>query len=530
MKFKRPTRVLLAVASGAALALSFPDYNLWPLAWFSIGMLVLASVGSRPGESPLYGFLHGVVFYPVCVPWIDTVMRQYGNLDPWTSAGILGLMAVAGGLLCSLFSWGVARASRKSIALACSLAPFLWVTLEFVRTHLPYIGFPWNLAGYAAIKSLALLQITTVTGIYGLSFLIAAYSSLLAFAILADTRQSWRAVVIVTAALILIAVGGSYLVPRETPRFTAHLVQTNFPQSEHYPADWLQIHSGELDDLARISINAAKKNPAGPELIVWPEVPAPFSLNDPAFAARAVSIAREADTDFLVGVVDWKQDAQRNWIASNSAVLLDPLGRRIFTYDKIHLVPFGEYVPLRQWLTFAGRLTADISDFTPGTVYGVGHLPIVETYMPSSGAPFSVFICYEAIFPGEIRRFAASGAQLLINISNDGWFGRSAAPIQHLMMSRVRAVESRRWLLRDTNNGFTAAIDPYGRIVAELPTDIRGELDAPYDFKSNLTLYVRFGDWFAWLCVIATAVLLFLALKRGASLPLPEIKRQKKNG
>jgi len=530
MKFTRTTRALLAAASGATLALSFPDYNLWPLAWFSIGMLVLASVGAHRGESPLYGFLHGMVFYPVCVPWIDTVMRQYGNLDPWTSAGILGLMAVAGGLLCSLFSWGVARASRKSIALACALAPFLWVTLEFLRTHLPYIGFPWNLTGYAAIKSLALLQITTVTGIYGLSFLIAAYGSLVAFAILVRTQRAWRLVIISIAALILIAVGGNYLVPKETPRFTAHLVQTNFPQSEHYPADWLQIHASELDDLARISISAARKNPAGPELIVWPEVPAPFSLNDPAFAARAISIAREAHTDFLVGVVDWKQDAQRNWIASNSAVLLDPLGRRIFTYDKIHLVPFGEYVPLRQWLTFAGRLTADISDFTPGTVYGVGHLPIVETYVPSSGTPFSVFICYEAIFPGEIRRFAASGAQLLINISNDGWFGRSAAPIQHLMMSRVRAVESRRWLLRDTNNGFTASIDPYGRIVVELPTDIRGELDAPYDFRSNLTPYVRFGDWFTWLCVIATAVLLFLALKPGASLPLSEIKRQKKNG
>jgi apolipoprotein N-acyltransferase len=159
MKFTRLTRVLLAVASGAALALSFPDYNLWPLAWIAVGMLVLASAGARPGESPLYGFLHGLVFYPVCVPWIDTVMRQYGNLDPWTSAGILGLMAVAGGLLCSLFSWGVARASRKSAALACVLAPFLWVTLEFVRTHLPYIGFPWNLTGYTAVKSLALLQI-----------------------------------------------------------------------------------------------------------------------------------------------------------------------------------------------------------------------------------------------------------------------------------------------------------------------------------------------------------------------------------
>jgi apolipoprotein N-acyltransferase len=505
MKFTRATRALLAVSSGAALALSFPDYNLWPLAWFSVGMLVLASVGAHRGESPLYGFLHGVVFYPVCVPWIDTVMRQYGNLDPWTSAGILGLMAVAGGLLCSLFSWGVAGVSRKSVALACALAPFLWVTLEFIRTHLPYIGFPWNLTGYAAIRSLALLQITSVTGIYGLSLLIAAYGSLVAFAILVRTRRAWRLVMIITAALILIAAGGDYLVPKETPRFTAHLVQTNFPQSEHYPADWLQIHAGELDELARISIAAAKKNPAGPELIVWPEVPAPFSLQDPAFAARAVGIAREAGTDFLVGVVDWKQDAQKNWVASNSAVLLDPLGKRIYTYDKIHLVPFGEYVPLRQWLTFAGRLTVDISDFTPGTVYRVGEIP---------GGKFGTFICYEAIFPGEVRRFAAAGAQLLITVSNDGWFGRSSAPVQHLMMARVRAVESRRWLLRDTNNGFSASVDPYGRIVAEMPTDIRGELDAPYDFKSNITPYVRFGDWCAWLCVIATAALLFLALNR----------------
>jgi apolipoprotein N-acyltransferase len=527
MKFNRTTRALLAVASGVALAVSFPDYNLWPLGWFAVGMLVLASVGSRPGESPLYGFLHGVVFYPVCVPWIDTVMRQYGDLDPWTSAGILALMAVAGGLLCSLFSWGVARASRKSVALACALAPFLWVTLEFARTHLPYIGFPWNLTGYAAVRSLALLQITTVTGIYGLSFLIAAYGSLVAFAILVSAsrwlsreRRAWRIATVTTVVLVAVALGGSYLVPSATPHHTAHLVQTNFPQSEHYPSDWIQIHAGELDELERISIAAARKTPGPPELVIWPEVPAPFSLQDPAFAARATRIARESGGDFLVGVVDWKQDASKQWLASNSAVLLDPSGRRIYTYDKIHLVPFGEYVPLRRWLTFAGRLTADISDFTAGTEYRVGEIP---------GGEFGTFICYEAIFPGEVRRFADAGAQLLITISNDGWFGRSSAPIQHLMMVRVRAVENRRWVLRDTNNGFTAAIDPYGRIVAQLPTDIRGELDAPYDFRTDLTLYARFGDWFAWLCVIATLALLFLALKPSSSLPLQKSKG-KKNG
>jgi apolipoprotein N-acyltransferase len=306
------------------------------------------------------------------------------------------------------------------------------------------------------------------------------------------------------AFLIIVGTVGSYLVPRQQPRYVAHLVQTNFPQSQHYPPDWADIHAGELAELARLSIEAAHRSPG---LIVWPEVPAPFSLQDSKFAALAKRIAQESGQDFLVGVVDWKQDARGNWLASNSAVLLDPSGQRIFTYDKIHLVPFGEYVPLRRWIKFAGRLTADISDFTPGAIYGVGNI---------SGGRFGSFICYEAIFPAEIRRFAAGGAGLLINISNDGWFGRSSAPAQHLMMARARAVESRRWLLRDTNNGYTVSVDPYGRIVAGLETDIRGVLDAPYDFRSDLTPYVRWGDWFAWLCVAASVLLVGAAIVKRA--------------
>jgi apolipoprotein N-acyltransferase len=511
MNFPRYLRVLLAVASGATFALSFPNYNLPLLAWLSVCMLVLASAGARPFESLLYGFLHGIVFYPVCLPWIAVVMHQYGNVDPWMSAGIVSLIGIAGGIVCSIFSVSVALASRKSAALACVLAPSLWVSLEFLRTHLPIIGFPWNLTGYAASGSLALLQLTPLTGIYGLSFLIAAYSSLLAYAVIARTQRAWKSVIVVTAVIILVAAGGGYLVPRETPRFIAHLVQTNFPQSEQYPANWLEIHAGELDELERISVDAARKAPG---LIVWPEVPAPFTFHESTFAALATRIARDSGTDFLVGVVDWKHDAQGQWIASNSAVLLNPSGKRTFTYDKIHLVPFGEYVPLRRWLTFANKLTADISDFTPGTVYGLGHLQSVETYVPSAGPTFGVFICYEAIFPGEIRQFAANGAQLLINISNDGWFGRSAAPAQHVMMSRVRAVESRRWLLRDTNNGYTVSVDPYGRVVASLATDVRGELDAPYDFRRDLTPYARFGDWFSWLCVLMSVALVVRALRR----------------
>jgi apolipoprotein N-acyltransferase len=499
MNFPWHTRALIALGSGVALALSFPDYNLPLLAWSSIGLLILASAGAKPAESFLYGFLHGLVFYPVCLPWIDTVMQQYGSVDPWSSAGIVGLIGLAGGIIWSSFSWSVAMVSRRSVALACALAPFFWVVLEFARTHLPYIGFPWNLTGYAARESLALLQVTPVTGIYGLSFLIAAYSSVIAYAILVRKQRVWVIAFAGTAALVVVSVGGKFLVPSAAPHHIAHLVQTNFPQSEHYPPNWLQIHAGELDQLEQISVDAAKKDPG---LIVWPEVPAPFSMTDPAFAQRAQRIARESKNYFLVGIVDWKRNPQGQWDASNSSTLLDPSGRRIFTFDKIHLVPFGEYVPLRRWIKFAGRLTADIADFTPGTEYRVGQIP---------GGRFGTFICYEAIFPDEIRRFARGGAELLINVSNDGWFGRSAAPAQHLMMSRVRAIESRRWMLRDTNNGFTVVVDPYGRIVASLAPDIRGQLDAPYDFRSDLTLYARFGDWFAWLCVIMSIVLLTAA-------------------
>jgi len=502
MNFSWYTRVLLALASGLTLALSFPNYDISLLAWISVGLLILASYRARPVVAPLYGLLHGLVFYPVCLPWIEVVVQQYGGVGPWTSAGLVALIGLAGGVICAVFSWGVAVASRRRAMFACALAPFLWVAIEFARSHLPIIAFPWNLAGYAASGNLPLLQLTTVTGIYGLSFLVAGYGSLVSYAILSGRQRAWKCVLALTAALIFVAVGGRFLVPSESPRFTAHLVQTNFAQAYDYPSDWMQVHSGDLDELAQISEDASHRIPG---LIVWPEAPAPFSLQDADFAARARRIAQESGSDFLVGAEDWRRDATGKWLATNSAVLLNPSGQRIFTYDKIHLVPFGEYVPLRKWLTFTGKLTADLGDFTPGSVYGVGGLP---------EGTFGAFICYEAVFPNIVRRFAAGGAELLINISNDGWFGRSAAPAQHVMMARVRAVENRRWLLRDTNNGFTVSVDPYGRIVAQLATDIRGQIDAPYDFRSDLTPYTRFGDWFAWLCVLASTALLAWAFAR----------------
>lgn len=498
MTLSRPVRLLLSVASGLTLSFSFPNYNLPQLAWISVALLMLAALGARTRDAALYGFLNGALFYPLSVPWIATVMKQYGSNIGWFAAGgILALMSLAGALFPLIFSVLVSRVGKKSTPVACAVAPFLWVVLEFARANLPIIGFPWNLLGYAASGNLAFVQLTSITGIYGLSLLIAAFNALLAWTFASPSGKSRRITIGAAILLIAAAVAGPRFVPQAEPEHAAHLVQTNLPQEEIYPSNWMQIHAADMQQLESLSVTAAKQSPG---LIVWPEVPAPFTLQDPQFTAIAKRIARDSGQDFLVGVVDWKMSPGRHWLASNSAVLLNPSGQREFTYDKIHLVPFGEYVPLRKYLFFAHSLIDSIGDFTPGREYSVGAL---------AGGRFSVFICYEAIFSSEIRRFANNGAQLLINISNDGWFGRSSAPAQHLMMARVRAVENHRWLLRCTNTGFTVDVDPYGRIVAQLPRFARGELDAPYGFRSDLTPYTRFGDWVAWLCVLATVGFLF---------------------
>jgi apolipoprotein N-acyltransferase len=247
--------------------------------------------------------------------------------------------------------------------------------------------------------------------------------------------------------------------------------------------------------------------------VVWPEVPAPFTFVDPQFVERAQRLARRSGHPFLAGVVEWKpvQDtsgaAPRTIMAPyNSAVMLDAAGRRIFAYDKINLVPFGEFEPFPLIHHVVTNVSEEVGGFRRGSDYSVGQL--------SNGFRFGTFICFEAIFPNEVRKFAKNGVNLFINISNDGWFGRSAAPDQHLRMARVRAVENRRWLLRATNNGFTVSVDPYGRIVARLASDIRGALDAPYDFRTDRTLYTRWGDWVAWLSVMASAILLFSGRQR----------------
>jgi apolipoprotein N-acyltransferase len=532
-KFFRPTsgsatpdafRFVFATLSGAALSFSYTGFYLSIYSWICIGILLIVLFGARPKVAFLCGFLHSMFFVITCVPWIATVLAVHGGISKAGGWGILLLIGAVFGILTGTFAWSVNRLARQSILLACIGAPFLWVTFEFIRTRMPEISFPWGLLGYPASANLALLQLTSITGIYGLSFLVASVNALLAWCDASTSTPAARrlTILIATIALILIVMfAGPRLVPQAAPNHYARAVQVNFPEVMEYPQQWFASHAADLDEIENLSLASDARHP---DLLIWPEAPAPFSFEDAQYVRIASSVATSFGHPFLSGSIEWRPlpgpsnpKTMHLQVPYNSAVLLDPQGHNVFTYDKIHLVPFGEYEPFPLIHRVVQSVSSEVGGFQKGSKYAVAHLP--------NGATLATFICYEAIFPGEIRNFAAEGAQLFINISNDGWFGHSAAAEQHLRIARVRAAENRRWLLRVTNNGITASIDPYGRIFSPLPTDVRAAADLPYDFRTDETPYTRFDDWFAWLCTIISAILLATTFRKGPTanetIPIP---------
>ena len=475
--------------------------------------------GARPWAAFACGFLHALFFVVTSVPWIAEVLSVHGGLSTAGGWGVLLLIASAWGVLIGTFGWIVQRLARRSVELACIGAPFVWVMFELVRAHLPEISFPWNLLGYPASANLAVVQVTTVTGIYGLSFLVAGFNALLAWTIGSRSRALKQRLAILAGAaalLVIVMITGPRLVPQVPAKHVARAVQPDFPEAPQYESNWFQAHQGDLEELGRLSLSPSASGRT-PDLLVWPEAPAPFSFQDAQFARLASTIALRFHDPFLVGAIEWKPpyDGAANGsnpfrlVPYNSALLFDEQGRRTFVYDKIHLVPFGEYEPFPLIHRVVNSVSEEVGGFHKGAPnYAVGKLP--------NGFATGVFICYEAIYPGEVRRFAADGAQLLVNISNDGWFGTSAAAKQHLLMAHVRAVENRRWLIRDTNSGLTAVVDPYGRILQPIPQGVRMATDLPYDFRTDETIYVRFGDWFAWLCVVVSVILLASTFRKSS--------------
>jgi apolipoprotein N-acyltransferase len=497
-------RLIVSALAGAGLALSFIWLYFPVYAWISIGLLLMMVLGAKPRTAYFCGFVHQMAFIFGSVPWIAEVLAVHGGVSRLAGWGVLLLIAMVLGILTGAFAWTVNRIARISTARACLAAPFVWVTFEFVRARMPEISFPWNLLGYSASGNAALLQATTATGVYGLSFLIAGFNALLAWADSAKAVPLAKRFLLIAASIVLllsVSFAGPKFVPTGRAQHFARAVQPNFPEVQSYPLNWFELHKEDLDELEELSLDPSLHHP---DLIIWPEAPAPFSWQDPQFSKRASSIAIHGGHPFLAGVVEWRSEmlptGHVGQAPYNSAILVDSQGQKVFVYDKRHLVPFGEYEPFPLIHRVVQSVSDEVGGFHNGHVTAIGELP--------GSYKFGTYICYEAIYPNEVRDFVKRGANLLINISNDGWFGKSAAARQHLLMARVRAVENRRWILRVTNSGLTAAIDPYGKIYETIPWDVRGAVDLPYDFRTDVTVYTRFGDWFAWMCVLVSAILL----------------------
>ena len=508
-------RLIIAALSGAILSLSFHGSFLSLYAWICLALLLSSVLGARARVAFFCGFLHGLIFVLTCVPWIADVLSVQGGMSAAAGWGVLLLIAAVWGASIGLFAWAVQRLSLRSFSLALAGAPFLWISTEVLRTYLPEISFPWGLLGYAPAENPALLQLTTITGVYGLSFLAAAFNALLLWSdcgATAEAKKRWGILGAVLLVLLLVMGIGPRFVPKAEAHHLARAVQPNFPENMQYVGDWYPDHQADMADLERLSL---RSSPDGlqPDLLIWPEAPAPFSFQDPHFVPFLSHLSAEFRRPIIVGIIEWKpgtqliNGAQRSILVPyNSAAMLNELGQRAFSYDKIHLVPFGEYEPFPLIHQVVTSVSEEVGGFHKGKERAVGRF--------SNGNTFSVFICYEAIYPGEVRAFADRGAQLMVNISNDGWFGTSEAAEQHLRMARVRAVENRRWLVRDTNSGITASIDPYGNVTRALGRDVRGSADLSYDFRTDRTLYTRFNDWFAWMCVVVSAILVLLTFRK----------------
>jgi apolipoprotein N-acyltransferase len=359
------------------------------------------------------------------------------------------------------------------------------------------------------------VQLTTVTGIYGLSFLAVAFNALLLWSdcgTAVDSKRRWGIFAAVLVVLLLVMGIGPRFVPKAEAHHLARVVQPNFPENLQYVGDWYAEHKSDLADLQQLSLRPSRDG-LQPDLLIWPEAPAPFSFQEAHFIPYISALATGFHHPIIVGVIQWKpsteplRGAQHNTLVPyNSAAMLNQFGQPIFFYDKIHLVPFGEYEPFPFIHQVVTSVSEEVGGFHKGKERGVGRF--------ANGNTFSIFICYEAIYAGEVRSFVNSGAQLLVNISNDGWFGTSQAAEQHLRMARVRAVENRRWILRDTNSGISASIDPYGNVTRVMRRDVRDSADLPYDFRTDKTLYTRFNDWFAWMCVGVSAILVLSTFRK----------------
>ncbi len=469
--------LLLPAASGLLLWAAFPPLGLFPVAWFALAPYLWFCATRRPWGQILIGHaLFCVPFWAGVLYWIPGVLETYGGLPRPVSLLALGLVALLLGLVqlpaAVLIQW----VGRRSVPHGILSAPGFWLLLELVRNIAPFGGFPWASLGYTQVPFSWVVQIADLGSVYLVSFVVVLINGLILATIrLKDPRFGLAA----AAVLASVCLYGAYRVHLWSPApegvLAVAIAQADIAlmaEQEHYATKYFRT-------LPRLFDQAVAE---GARWVVFPEAQNPFQYeHDFYFRQFWEDRVRLAGVYLLFNSTSFGESDY-----FNSAHLLAPDGARTYRYDKMHLVPFGEYLPLRSLFGMTEALVAEVSHFAPGERLEVGKV---------DGIPFATLICYEAIFPEIAREGAAKGAQILVNITNDGWFGPTAAPEQHLQMTAVRAIETRKVCLRGANSGFSAIITPTGRVLYKTGLFEEALVTAEVEANSYRSPFVRFGFW-----------------------------------
>jgi apolipoprotein N-acyltransferase len=509
------SQLVLAAISGLLMIAAFPKLDQGWLAWVALVPLLLALRQTDWRRGLVTGLVTGLVCNLGLMYWTVLTMHVYGQLPLFLSIGLLFLLAAYMALYVGAFGMAVPAICRLPWHLTV-VAPALWVALELLRGRL-FTGFPWELLGYSQHDALWVLQCADLFGVYGISALIVLVNAALALAVLHWLEKAWQAVMvlrsmairtgILTAGLLVaVCVYGIvriHTIDTETAaadKITVAVVQGNIDQAHKWDPGFQLLTTAKYKNL---SMQAAAGKP---DLIVWPETATPFYfLHAPLLSRMVIEGIKEAGTHFIIGSPSVTRSGDSDTISyHNSAYLVGPNGDTLGKYDKVHLVPFGEYVPLKRFLPFLGKMVAQVGDFKPGRP---------GTTLPWADHPIGMLICYEVIFPELVGALVDNGARILVNITNDAWFDRTSAAYQHFSMAVFRAVENRRMLVRAANTGISGYIDPCGRIVSATGLFEDAVAAAPVALLQSTSWYSRRGDWPAALVVI---VILAPWIVRGA--------------
>lgn len=504
-----------ALLSGFLLFLSFPQIGAFPLAWIALAPLLVSLYDKEKMTAFRAGLAFGLVYFFGTTYWIYHSINTYGSVPLIPSLLIVLLLCGYLSLYPALFALFYSLIIRRSSFPAVFVAPVLWTTLEFIRSY-ALTGFPWSSLGYSQYPLLPMIQIADITGIYGVSFLLVAFNGAIADVFVLRRRRAERPLssplptlggfLALAVVLTVTLTYGFYRLyqKREGSAIRVAVIQGNIEQDKKWDPAYQREVTGVYERLSTVS------GAQNPHLIVWPETAVPFFFGrDSALTDSLITFQRTLNSYLLFGSVLPKYASEETTVKgssssvigySNSAVLLDRDGNVTYTYDKIHIVPFGEYVPLRRLLFFVDKLVYGIGDYIPGSSY-------IKAVTPFGS--FGTLICYEIIFPGLVRKFYAHGGDFMVTITNDAWFGKTSGPYQHFSMAVFRAIENRKPVIRAANSGISGFIDSSGRIIGRTELFERTTLVREIESDGTVTIFAKYGDIFSYLCIICS-LLLFL--------------------